>query len=667
MRPLFRGASRMSPLLLVTMPAASLILPVPAAAQERTPGVQTQAQTPSPATQPPLTVPAPAGNPAPNLTFAQTAQTANAPKIAQIIVTGNKTLSQTYIILTSGHNVGEPCTDQVLADMQARLYATGYFGQHSANPEDAVRVRSEEPNPPTGECKVIIDVDENETVQNVNLTGSGPLKPEEVRPLLHITQGKVYNEKQFLRDIVDIQELYKNRGYVVTTAQDAGIDEKGILNVSLVVTRVGEIKIVGNHKTRRNVILREMRTKVGDYFNRMVFERDLLRLYNLDLFESVTPADYTLGPGRVGLTLNVPEKRTGTVTAGVGYSNRQQLIGFAEVSETNFRGLGEAVTLRAETGGAAGRSSVELGFNEPYLDRKRTSLNVQLYDKVVYRFSNNLTSNIVTAGTTTTVGNDNRYNEQRTGGTVTVSRPFRDTYRAGLSLRGENVRTSTLDLPPDQLSIIQNGPIVVGGASLIHNTRDLDLDPVSGSLQQYNVQIGSANLKSLPTVFGLQIPGVSGNLTFTKAYGELRQYIPLAGGRRRNKPDEDKSSVAVRLLAGTSSGTLPFFEQFFVGGGDNLRGYRDDRFWGSNLLLGSIELRQPLARKFKGVLFLDVGHAWGGAYQNVNLNGFAQSDFRPRVGVGVGLRVNTPIGPLRLDYGIGEEGGRTHFNIGPSF
>lgn len=655
----------MSPLLLVTMPAASLTLLAPVAAQERAGEKQTHTQTPSPATQP--TVAAPAGEPTPKLLFAQTVPHTNAPKIAQIIVTGNKSLSQTYIILTSGHNVGEACTDQVLADMQSRLYATGYFGQHSANPEDAVKVRSEEPNPPTGECKVIIDVDENETIQGVNLTGAGPLKPEEVTPLLHISKGKVYNEKQFQRDLVDIQELYRNKGYAVTAAQDAGIDEKGILNVSLVVVRVGEIKIIGNHKTRRNVILREMRTKVGDYFNRMVFERDLLRLYNLDLFETVTPADYDLGPGRIGLTLNVPEKRTGTVTAGVGYSNRQQLIGFAEVGETNFRGLGETVSLRAETGGAAGRSSVELGFNEPYLDRKRTSLNVQLYDKVVYRFSNNLTSNIVTGNSTTTVGTDNRYNEQRTGGTVTFSRPFRDTYRAGLSVRGENVRTSTLDLPPDQLSIIQNGPIVVGGASLIHNTRDLDLDPISGGLQQYNLQIGSANLKSLPTVFGLQIPGVSGNLTFSKAYAELRQYIPLAGRRRRNKPDEDKSSVAVRLLAGTSSGTLPFFEQFFVGGGDNLRGYRDDRFWGSNLLLGSIELRQPLARKFKGVLFLDVGHAWGGSYQNVNLNGFAQSDFRPRVGVGVGLRVNTPIGPLRLDYGIGEEGGRTHFNIGPSF
>ena len=81
---------------------------------------------------------------------------------------------------------------------------------------------------------------------------------------------------------------------------------------------------------------------------------------------------------------------------------------------------------------------------------------------------------------------------------------------------------------------------------------------------------------------------------------------------------------------GASTGTLPFFEQFFVGGAETLRGYREDRFWGQYNLLGSIELRQPLARRLKGVLFLDAGDAWGGRYNKVNIEGFEQAGFKTR-------------------------------------
>jgi outer membrane protein insertion porin family len=146
---------------------------------------------------------------------------------------------------------------------------------------------------------------------------------------------------------------------------------------------------------------------------------------------------------------------------------------------------------------------------------------------------------------------------------------------------------------------------------------------------------------------------------------EWRQYVSLQG--RRKRLTDEKSALAFRFLAGSSLGTLPIFEQFFVGGAETLRGYREDRFWGKYMFLGSVELRQPLARRLKGVLFLDVGDAWGGNYSNVNLEGFKQNGFQPRVGVGLGIRVGTPLGPIRLDYGYGSEGGRTHFSIGNVF
>jgi outer membrane protein insertion porin family len=86
------------------------------------------------------------------------------------------------------------------------------------------------------------------------------------------------------------------------------------------------------------------------------------------------------------------------------------------------------------------------------------------------------------------------------------------------------------------------------------------------------------------------------------------------------------------------------------------------------MVLGSVEFRAPLANSLTGVIFVDAGDAWGGPYESVKFNGFEQhSGFRPSVGFGVGLRVITPIGPIRIDQGFGSEGARTHFSIGHVF
>ena len=615
----------------------------------------------------PISSPMPQAQPAAPPTPVQDAKPAqppadpNTPIISEIVVVGAKTLSSTYIITASGHNVGEPCNADVLSDMRTRLFASGYFGAHSLHEEDYVRVVAQEKE--KGKCQVIITVDENDTLTGINLTGTGPLKLDEVLPAIHLKPGSAYNDKQFLLDALDIQSLYQKKGYIATVA-DSTVDASGILNVTIVVTRVAEIKIVGNKKTRRSLILRVMNTKEGDYLNIHTLDRDTTNVLNTDLFESVNPTDSQIGAGRVIITMNVVEKRTGTVTAGVGYSNRAQIIGFAEVVETNFQGRGEAVNVRGEVGGVSGRPSLEIGFTEPYLDRQKTSGTVQVYSKTVYRFSNNLSNNVATQSTS---GSNSRYFEQRTGGTLTLSRPFKQTYRGALSFRGEDVRTDNLDLSVQNAQIIQNGPIFVLSGQLLHNTRDLDIDPVNGGFQTGNITAGHADLSSPRTFTGITIPGVTGSVNFSKLYLEARQYFSLSGPRKPGKLTEDKSSVAMRFQLGSSAGTLPFFEQYFVGGSENLRGYRDDRFWGNNLFLGSVEFRQPIARKLKGVLFLDVGDAWGGSYDNVSIPGFTQNGFQPHVGVGVGVRINTPIGPLRLDYGIGDEGGRTHFSIGPTF
>ena len=91
--------------------------------------------------------------------------------------------------------------------------------------------------------KVLIEVDENDTIHEVVIDGAGPIKQEEVMGLLHLKAGMVYNPFQFRRDYADIQEIYNKRGYAVTPDPEAGLDDKSNLRVGLIVARVTEIRI----------------------------------------------------------------------------------------------------------------------------------------------------------------------------------------------------------------------------------------------------------------------------------------------------------------------------------------------------------------------------------------------------------------------------------------
>ncbi len=515
---------------------------------------------------------------------------ASTAKISKIIVRGNKVLSSSAIIIASGHNIGDACNEQTLEDMKNNLTETGNFGiQH--NPDDKeswVKVYSEERN---GECTVVIDVDENDAIQNITVTGPGPIKTEAILKVIHLKRGALYNPLHMRADDNAIESLYNKQGYIAVIGQDETLDPKtGVLTIPIVVTRVSEIKIAKAVHTRRRVILREMKTKVGDYFNRNKWNSDLQSIYNLNLFEDVVPRE-DLTVGQAVLTLSLPEKRTGNINVGAGYSSQQRLIGRAEISQTNFRGLGETLSLLLESGGIANQSSVELTFVEPWLDRKHTALSVAVYDKTVYRFANSL---INATPVVNNVGTATRYNEQRIGSTISVSRPVGRKYGAALSLRAETVHTDNLALGGVDASILQNGPVFVLGGIVNHDTRDIPIDPVSGGYQSMGISFGHANLNP-PAAYD---PGINtavfGPHAFTKFSLEERHFVSLTGPRK--KPTDSRTVLAFRFVAGTSAGTLPFFEQYLVGGAETLRGYRESRFWGSNMMLGSVEIRKPLAR-----------------------------------------------------------------------
>lgn len=581
-----------------------------------------------------------------------------APKIVDIIVLGNKVLNRESIVSASGLKVGDSATQTALDEAKRRLLATGNFGTHfPEDPEKGVQIRAE--IGPEG-AKVVIEVDENDVVRGINLTGTGPIPAADILALLQTKVGFVLNLPTLANDVSRIRQLYEARGYQAFVSEDLGLKD-GILNIPIVVGTIGKVTITGLRKTRQEVVLREMKQLPGQYYSLLELRKDLTRIYNTDLFESVDPTFNFPSPGTVDITLNIQEKRTGQVAVSIGYSNRGGVIGRAEVGETNLFGRGQQANLLWETGGFARRNSFEIGFTEPWLDKRRTSLSVSLFDRVVYRFARSLSS-----GFGNTIGNETDYFETHTGGQVTVGRPLSETVRGFVGFRYDNVRVPALQLDLQDAVLLQNGPIASINLRLVHNTRDFDLEPAAGGYEVFNSDIGRADLKPVGTVGGQTPAGVFGVVNYTKFGIDARRYLSPQG--RRQTPNDKRNVFALRLMLASSTGKLPFSEQYFVGGAETLRGYQEDRFWGKNMFLASVEFRTPLANSLTGVVFADAGDAWDSLYQNVNIPGFSQhSGFGPNVGFGVGLRVRTPIGPIRIDQGFGSEGARTHFSIGHVF
>jgi outer membrane protein insertion porin family len=161
------------------------------------------------------------------------------------------------------------------------------------------------------------------------------------------------------------------------------------------------------------------------------------------------------------------------------------------------------------------------------------------------------------------------------------------------------------------------------------------------------------------------VTNILGNKSFVRATGEYKTFSSKRP-TNREKIFDARKVLAARVRVGTITGTVPFYEQLFMGGSDSLRGYADQRFWGKTALLASVEYRYPIQNTFSVIGFADYGGAWGG-YSTIN--DFEQSDkFKMNLGYGLGVGFRTPLGPIRIDFGFRPGGGsRTHFAIGGSF
>ena len=578
----------------------------------------------------------------------------------KITVVGTKALTSSAVTIAASVQPGQSLSEDEIASIHKRLIDTGLFGMHHPDdPDEAVRLRIETTGYPKGHGELLIIVDENDAVKNFSIIGSGPITPDEIRKHLH--SGGVFSTEQLYRDRRTIQEMYHAQGYLATFGQDLGMDPEhpGILNVPIIIARVRDIRISGNKVTRAFVVRREIKTHEGAYFNRRELASDTERLGKLGVFSDVDPQVEVVSPDQVSIQIRLKENKLRTYNFGSSYGGGA-LAGFVEVSDNNFRGQDESLGVHIENGVNSNRHSYQLSFSEPYIDRNATSMRVSAYDTSSSMFANTI------AGIGSSV-NGGSLVQQKAGGSIELDRSLGSGFSVSAAIRGESIHTDPLSLAGSSAALLQDGPLGSVTGLLSHSTLDQRHDPHSGALQVFSLMTGHSTLTTAALSSDPVAAAAAGSHTFARGSLDLQRFITLQGPLARATARDNRTVLAMRFQAAITAGTTPFTEQLFVGGATGLRGYRDGRFWGQNMTTGTIELRQPLGNGIKGILFAEAGDAWGGVYKGVLLQGLQQSGFKLHGSAGLGIRVGTPMGLLRLDYGMGDEGGRVHFGIGYSF
>ncbi len=541
--------------------------------------------------------------------------------IAEVKVVGNERIPTEEILKAISSKVGAPySSDQVKRDRE-KVVNLGWF-QTVAVDEESVE----------SGIRLTFRVVENPVVTAIHITGNRELTTKEILSLMKTKPGEVFNWPRWRQDGAAIEKEYRKRGFVLATVLPPKMTNDGVLSVSIAEGIVQEVKITGNTHTKEYVIRRYIRTKPGETYNEKKVAADVQRLNNLGYFETVRRYAEAGEAGKVVVVITVVEKRyTGGASFGGMYGSDYGMVAFVDVSKTNLWGTGQTVAVKGEFGG---RRTYELAYRNPWIMSPETRLNLGLYDRRTVREAFVRPED---AGSQSIL-----YEERRSGGNMTLGRPLSDYTTAYLSFRSDNISVTDVDEWERQYL---SGPafeprkirsITVAGVT---ETRDNKFNPKRGGYRSLSAEFAGF-----------------GGADFTKYSMDLRHYWPV----------KKKNVFAMRLLAGTVTSDAPYLEQFLIGGSESLRGYRLDRFAGSHMAILNTEYRFPLTKNLLGVLFVDAGDAWGGEIAADPYVG-GDEDFSIHTGYGVGIRVKTPIGPIRLDLGFSEDGSETHFGVSNMF
>ena len=573
--------------------------------------------------------------------------------ITGLSISGVTAQQQADLLPILTERVGDAVSvDGVFRDV-TNLGNTGYFSE--VNPVFTTV--------PEG-VKLDFAVTVNPITTGVSFEGNTVYTSEVLTKFMDIQPGQVLNSVYVGQKIQGINAAYARDGYMLAHVDGIRVDDQGMLHVHIVEGIVEDIIPAGNKKTRDKVITREFVQKKGKPFNKFLVRRSVERVYNLGFFDDVNvrmlPGDQD--PNNVIIEIDVLEHKTGTITLGAGYSESDGLMGIIEFGEDNFRGTGDKFKVHWEIGGKKKYKNYQISYLKPWIDSKGTSLGFSFFNREDEYTDYNEDGNEVA-----------EYNKKSRGFNISFGRQTGEYTRDYLTLESrkdsykwDSDDSSGYRYDTDAISnttgsgndwdnrkpgtnqswnfasnnYVKNnfGRINSITWQKVYDSRDNIYDPTRGRRISYTAQWAGH--------------GLGGDFDFYKFTAEARMYKKLGA----------KNVLAFRARGGFIQGDAPYSQLFTLGGADSLRGYEDDQFRGKYMYNATLEFRFPIVKKVSGVLFTDIGDAWDAP--NVS---WYNSKKTFNYGVGAGVRITTPIGPVKLDYGVGKHKNKFHFSFGTQF
>ena len=547
------------------------------------------------------------------VTFAGSTAAQNIPidEITKITVEGNEYVSDFEILNAVKTEVGDQTDQEALrSDMQS-VFDLGYFSDVNIVFENF-----------EGGLNVIFEVVENPVLREIKISGNENLYSEaEIKEALGLKVETVLNVKKMNENLKSFQEKMQDDGYILARYKNVNVSEDGVLTVEISPGYLDSVEISGNTKTKDDVILREMPIEAGDIVNIKRIQRGYQNLHRLEFFENINPELQRVDSedNLAKLVINLDEAKTGRLNFGGGYSSTDGWLGFVDVSEKNLFGNGQDISAKWQFGDT---TTYSLNFYEPYLWQSDFSFNFSIYDRESER--------------TNSDGDD--YTRESRGGSLTFGHPLPRDWRTSLRYRVQD----TKEFWSDDSGVIYDNSLRSLTLGFSRDSSNNRFHPTSGSINRFEIEHAG--------------DFIGGEMDFTKFNWDSRRYF---SGFKNH-------AWAVRMKLGLSEPRTPLEgEEYDLGGSDSLRGYERSDFdfedrANNNLLLFNLEYRIPFNESFTGVLFTDAGNVWE-ERDSISLNDL-------NYGYGLGVRMNTPVGQLRLDYGWDEDqDGQLHFSIGNTF
>lgn len=558
---------------------------------------------------------------------------------------------------------------QLQQDINA-IFSTGYFANVRVVPEET-----------TAGVRIKFVVEPNPVLRAVKVQSDRVLPQEVVNQSFNTQYGQILNLKQFQTGIEKLNKWYQDNGYVLAQVIDSpkiNSDGTVILQVAEGIIEDIQVQFVDPEgeetkgKTQKYIITREMQLKPGEIFKKELALKDLQRVGGLGIFQDINlklnPAE---DPRKVVLVVNVTEGRNFSVSPGGGYSSKSGLFAASSFNLRNLNGRNQR--LGADVEFSQRDIGFDINYTDPWIagDPYRTSYSVNGFRKRTF-------SQIFDGGETEVeLANGDRPRVFKTGGNISFRRNLNKKVfdksewvaSAGVKYQRVAIRDSDGDINAkdelgNDLSFSGDGTddLLTVPLRLVRDKRNNLLSPTKGSIlslsTEQSIPIGDASILS------------------NKLIGSYSFYLPTRltkltkGCRQSNETSQQcPQAFAFNFQGGTVIGDLPPYEAFSLGGANSVRGFGEGELGSArSFLQASAEYRFPVFSLLSGALFFDAATDLGTA-DSVTGNPAGARD-KPGLGFGYGLgvRVKSPLGPIRLDYGYNNDGeSRVQFGIGERF